>query len=68
MTIVLPPNKRSLSVLALFDVTLVAELKMTTRELADTSFRLFISRIPHDQLVILLSGVKRPQFLCIPLR
>ena len=35
---------------------------MTTREFPDISFRLFVGRIPPDQLVISLSGIKRSQF------
>ena len=35
---------------------------MTPREFPDLSFRVFIGRILPDQLVISLSGIKRPQF------
>ena len=35
---------------------------MTPREFPDISFRVFIGRILPDQLVISLSGIKRPQF------
>ena len=45
-----------------FDVTLVTELYLTTEEFPDITFRLFIGRIPPDQLVISLSVIKRPKF------
>ena len=35
---------------------------MTPREFPDISFRVFIGRILPDQLVISLSGIKRPHF------
>ena len=37
---------------------------MTPREFPDISFRVFIGRILPDQLVISLSGIKRPHFFC----
>ena len=38
---------------------------MTPREFPDISFRVFIGRILPDQLVISLSGIKRPQFFFV---
>ena len=38
---------------------------MTPREFPDISFRVFIGRILPDQLVISLSGIKRPHFFFV---